>query len=235
MACQAININKSNPDYMRISHSHKYIFLANPRSGSTTVRKILDDYSDIKSVHKSEITDEFPFYNHISALELKSIFDKRGWHWDRYKRFCVIRNPYDRVVSLFHHNLGMIRNPISEGIENLIKNAQLSAKPDPAIKYYFKQYVMGIDPNNVLTTSLEHFLCDADGHFLVEDILMFETLGDDLPSYLNELGISITSRDIPNLNSSEYRREYKEYYDDQSKKRITELYRYEIERFGYSF
>lgn len=92
---------------MRISHKYRFVFLANLRTGSTTVRSILDHYSDIKSVHITQISERFPFYHHISAQELKPIFEERGWDWSKYKKFCVIRNPYDRIVSLYHHSQQM--------------------------------------------------------------------------------------------------------------------------------
>jgi hypothetical protein len=37
----------------------------------------------------------------MSARELKAEFDRRGWDWFGYRRFCFARNPYARLVSLF--------------------------------------------------------------------------------------------------------------------------------------
>ena len=218
---------------MRISHKHRFIFLAIPRTGSTTMRKILDDYSDIKSIHKSEITDKFPFYNHISALELKNIFEKRCWEWSNYKKFCVIRNPYDRVVSLYHHHLQMKakRFKKTEVIGNLVGQVKNIVRPVVT----FRDYVMGINPEKRLPTSLKSFIADESGNFLVEDILMFEKLSKDLPSYLDNLGINITAEDIPHLNASRKRGEYRDCYDEDTKQRVSALYAYEISRFGYRF
>tara|TARA_B100000809_G_scaffold85848_1_gene84263 strand:+ start:192 stop:842 length:651 start_codon:yes stop_codon:yes gene_type:complete len=216
---------------MRISHSRKFIFLATPRTGSTTVRKILDNYSEIKSVHITEISSDFPFYHHISALELKNVFEDQGWDWGSYKKFCVVRNPYDRVVSLYHHNLKMRENEKVKNAKSFIRKIRNMTTRTPS----FKDYVMSINPKKRLPTSLESFLCDKDGNFLVNEILMFEKLRDDLPNFLNMLDISITPEDIPHLNASTNRQQYREYYDDDSKKKVHDLYRYEIEQFGYSF
>ena len=202
---------------MRISHSHKLIYLAVPRTGSTTARNILDVSADITSIHISTITPDFPFYHHISALELKKIFAARGWNWDGYRKFCVIRNPYDRVVSLYHHR-----------VENLAKNAHQSPPS-------FKQYVFQLNPTQRLPTSLQAFVCDESGDFLVQDILQFEQLHTQLPAYLHQIGISLSADQIPRLNASRNRRSYRDYYDAETKARIGQLYRYEIERFGYVF
>ncbi|RDV24234.1 hypothetical protein DXV75_14545 [Alteromonas aestuariivivens] len=216
---------------MRISHSHKFIFFATPRTGSTTVRNVLDRYSDISSVHVSEITKDFPFYHHISALELKRIFEQRGWDWDSYHKFCFVRNPYDRVVSLYHHYL-KIRGEVSgHDLRNILRKFK-NAVTSPLS---FKDYVMTLDPKDRLPTSLEAFLCDEKGNFLVDDILMYENLKTELPNFLKKLNISISEDDIPHLNASANRNKYRKYCDDELKDKIEHLYPYEFNRFGYSF
>jgi hypothetical protein len=42
---------------VRISHQYQLIFLALARAGSTTARNTWDQYSDIKSVHVSEVNE----------------------------------------------------------------------------------------------------------------------------------------------------------------------------------
>jgi len=88
---------------MRISHRYKFVFLSHARTGSQTVRRLLDPFSDVTSVHYSQTDETNPFYNHISALELKNEFDRRCWDWSAYRKFCFTRNPWERVVSLYHH------------------------------------------------------------------------------------------------------------------------------------
>ncbi|MDD4955629.1 MAG: sulfotransferase family 2 domain-containing protein [Candidatus Omnitrophica bacterium] len=82
---------------MRISHKYKFIFFSNPRTGSESVRKALDPFSDIFS----SVND--PVYNnHITPEELKNHFLKMGWDWDKYFKFCFVRNPWDRLVSIYY-------------------------------------------------------------------------------------------------------------------------------------
>jgi Sulfotransferase family len=218
---------------VRISHKHKFIFLALPRTGSTTVRKILDDYSDIKSVHITQVTQQFPFYHHISARELKRIFDKRRWDWFAYQRFCVVRNPFDRVVSLYHHHkkINYDKNRLKTPLYRFIKYLHFRVRPELT----FSEYVMNLNPKGKLTTTLKEFICDDDGEFLVDDILTFETLACVLPDYLKLMGIFITSDEIPVLNSTEERKPYASYYTDKTRKIVESIYAYELERFSYVF
>ncbi|MBV9787310.1 MAG: sulfotransferase family 2 domain-containing protein, partial [Chloroflexi bacterium] len=39
-------------------------------------------------------------YNHMSAREARSVLGKQIW--DSYYKFCIERNPWDRVVSLYY-------------------------------------------------------------------------------------------------------------------------------------
>jgi hypothetical protein len=216
---------------MRISHTHKFIFLANPRTGSTTVRNLLDNYSDIKSVPISQTSESFPFYHHISAAELKSVFVSRGWDWDRYWKFCFVRNPYDRVVSLYHHKLKMRKRLQVTSLKSLRTRISYMINKTPT----FHDYVINIDPRKRLPTSLDNFLFDEQGTCLVEDVLMFERLHEDLPGFLDSLDIPVSANDIPHLNTSSNRKEYRAYYDEECRERVYDLYRYEFERFGYTF
>jgi len=205
---------------MRISHKKHFVFLATPRTSSTTVRKVLDQYSDVKSVHITEITSEFPFYHHISAHELKTIFDEKNWEWTSYNKFCMVRNPYDRVVSLYHHYLSL-------------KKDTSATTNNPVLG--FDDYVMHLDPTNRLQEPLESFIGDDEGNLLVKDILMYENLGEELPKHLGKLGINIDSKDIPHLNYSKHRLDYRGYYNETTKKKVEEIYAYEINRFEYQF
>lgn len=218
---------------MRISHRHRFVFLANPRTGSTTVRKILDDYSDIKSVHVSQVDDVNPFYHHISAAELKIIFEKKRWPWEEYRKFCMVRNPFDRVVSLYFLHQEILQGKVKgkSAFQRLLRLLKRKLRPVRD----FEQYVMQINPEHRLTTSLKAFTCDSNGRQLVHDILMFENLKNDLPNYLFSLGIQITADHIPHLNASNSKKHYREYYNTATHNRVKHLYINEIEQFGYSF
>lgn len=218
---------------MRISHKYKFVFLAYPRTGSTTVRAILDDYSDIKSVHISQTTKEFPFYDHILARELKPIFEKQGWDWFAYRRFCVVRNPYDRVVSLYHHyrRVNADKKKARKSFYYFLKYTYFKLRPELT----FSAYVMRFNRTRNLALPLREFICDEDGEFLVDDVLPFEHLHTALPDYLRQMGILVNQDKIPILNASANRQPYAHYYTDETRREVEMRYAYEIERFSYAF
>lgn len=182
------------------------------------MRALLDPYSDVESVHITQTTKEHPFYHHISAYELEVEFKNRGWDFASYTKFCVIRNPYDRVVSLYHHHL-----------KHMAARDPATAEPS------FRQYVEKLKPKNRLPTNLEAFTCDPSGRSLVDRVLTFETLSRDVPDLLNEIGVPAAQEDLQHLNSSTNRKAYRSYYDDDLKERVAQLYSADIARFGYAF
>ena len=217
---------------MRISHRHRFLFLSYPRTASRSVRKVLDRFSEVASVNVTRISQEHPFYHHMPAKEAKRVFDEMGWDWSQYRRFCVVRNPFARVVSLYHHHLSMRKRgapglaPIPK-IKALVKY-RLEQTPS------FKNYVLSLNRKHRLALPLDEFILADDSSHLVDDVLRFEELYDELPGYLQQLGIEIAPEEIPRVGSSGIR-SYEEYYDEETQSFVEHLYHYEIDRFGYSF
>ena len=217
---------------MRISHRHRFLFLSYPRTASRSVREVLEPYSDIESVNITRVSQVNPFYHHMRAKEVKQAFDEMGWNWFQYRRFCVVRNPYARVVSLYYHHLSM-RTRRAPGLA-------LMAKIKALIRYSFertksfKAYVQSLDRDHALALPLDRFILADDASTLVEDVLRYEELADELPGYLLGLGIQIDPDGIPRVGSSSIR-DYKEHYDEETRSLVGNLYRYEIDRFGYRF
>jgi hypothetical protein len=217
---------------MRISHRYRFVFLSNPRTASRSIRRLLDEYSDIKSVHSTKTSKESPFYHHMPASEAKLVFDEKHWDWFDYRRFCIVRNPYARMVSLYHHYLNM-RTRISPDMAPAARlKALVKYKLLPRLS--FSEYVLRPDKICEIAMPLEKFVLDSTGQSLVDDILAYEKLAEELPQYLHGIGIDVDRRQIPVLGSSGID-DYAAYYDDETRSFVESTYQYEIDRFGYSF
>ena len=89
---------------MRISHRYRFIFFANPKTGSSSVRHFLNSYTDVMPVRDyRERTADNPFYPHITPKETRRLFEDYGWDFYGYTKFVFVRNPWDRLVSLYEH------------------------------------------------------------------------------------------------------------------------------------
>lgn len=217
---------------MRISHRCRFVFLSNPRTASRSIRRLLDEYSDIKSVDQTRTSAEAPFYHHMPASQAKKVFDEKGWDWASYHRFCIVRNPFTRTVSLYHHYLNK-RKHIGRGLAPFARlKAIVKYKIMPCMS--FSDYILRPGKIQEIALPLEEFVLDEKGKSLVDDILKYEELTQKLPVYLQDIGIDVDPQQIPALGSSGIQ-SYAKYYDQETQRFVEHLYRYEIDRFEYSF
>lgn len=82
---------------MRISDRLTFVYIAPARSGSTSLRNALDDFSDVFSCHVSEGS----IFHHIDYETLEKYHPRI----QNYKKFTIMRDPFERTKSLFYHHL----------------------------------------------------------------------------------------------------------------------------------
>ncbi len=221
---------------MRISHRHRFVFFARPKTGSRSVRKLLGPYSEIHGRPAHEVTADFPFYNHMRPVELREVFAARGWDFDGYFKFVMVRNPWSRLVSLYE------MFAFREG-------GQLSRLRRRSTRHRgFRAWVRTLDPGGGNGAALEMakgvirfgalsyvgFAGDEAGRPLVDEVIKLEEIESHLPPVLERLGLPVPSR-VPRTGRGRYRGSYRAYYDDETRELVGSLYEEDIERFGYAF
>jgi hypothetical protein len=210
------------------------VFLSLPRAASLTIRKALDPYSDIRSKKLADTDDSFPFWHHTNARAAKRIFEKRGWKWGKYKKFCFVRNPYDRLVSAYKkrwqkdyglHITGNYFNDMKRFLHDILMGP-----------LEFDEFVQKNDPSRGYAISIANFTCDEMGNVLVDDILMFEKLPNRFVEYVNkEVGLCISKDDIGHYHKTCEKKSYKSWYSPESKLIVQDQYSMEIDEFAYQF
>jgi hypothetical protein len=195
---------------MRISHKHKFIFIHSIKTGGTSIRNYLNDYSDIISVSDRRS----PFYFHVSAIEMEKYFQEQGWDWNNYFKFAFVRNPWDRVVSFYHHILWNYETHPS------LPYAKECLGGSNSFGTYLKSGILPIKEswqfNNI-----------SDFH-----IGRFENLQDDFNEICDKIGIP--QQELPYTNVSNHKH-YTEYYDDETREIVAKRYAEEIKMFDYEF
>lgn len=230
---------------MRLSHKHKFIFFSNPKTGSETVRKILNPYSEIKGIPLWEQSEDNPFYTHIRPVEVREIFRHRGRDYDSYYTFTFVRNPWARMVSLYEMIFGEHREhgPISWLPDRLRR--LLGCHPSPG---GFRRWLASIRPDGpgaggppnqrwrvYGAYSIENYAGDEKGNILVDDIVRLERINIELAPILDNIGLADAASDnIPKINTRDHP-PYESYYDEESVEVVRQRYAYAIERFGYGF
>ena len=229
---------------MRISHKYKFVFLSNPKTGSESVRYILDPYSDMKA----EDEKTRPFHVHSTAAETREVFRSKGWNFDDYYTFTFVRNPWDRLVSIYEMIYGKhvaINNPsLSRAFLRRLKFMKtrfirvLHHHQVPDFKHWLTTIedhgrVAGGPRNSAC--SIDHFVMDTNRTVLVDKIIRLEDIETDLMPTLQKIGLPLVQQlQIPKINVIRHKH-YTTYYDPTSIEVVRRLYPYEIEHFHYTF
>jgi hypothetical protein len=186
------------------------VFIHVPKAAGTSVSRAL---YGINVGHRKAID-----YDRISAR-----------YFRRYFRFGFVRNPWDRVVSAYEF--------AHAGGTEFVKPIH-----DPAYAgddfASFDRFVAGwltrvpLETADVVFQPQWTFLCDRDGTLLVDHVGRTERLTDALRPVEAALGVAI---EPARLNRTERRLGYADYYTPETRDIVADIYRRDIEMFGYEF
>jgi hypothetical protein len=137
--------------------------------------------------------------------------------FNSYFKFGFVRNPWDRVVSLYRRQEGLQmqdKMTFDEFVEWIKYSSSTCIHPVPHVN------------------QLDWFV-DPHGNVLVDFIGKFETLQNDWVKIAAKLGLP---QNLPHRNKNQKAiRKYTEYYSETTKKIIADKFRVDIEYFGYKF
>jgi hypothetical protein len=150
-------------------------------------------------------------YNHAPASLIRARIGPQSY--DSYRKFCVVRNPWDRAVSLYFWR----------------KNRPGSEKLDEEMS--FAEFVRDT-PADVLSDA---HIFTIDGAAAVDRFVRYENLAEDLTTALAELGLPAIDLPWAKSGTRETKDHYSWIYDDESEARIRELCAWEIDNLGYEF
>lgn len=184
--------------------------------------------------------------NHMGIPTYQVIYSKQDF--DAYFKFTCVRNPWDRLVSAYNY---MTRG------SNLVaasarESSTAAANPDlnaaARTKLSTELEVQQFDDfEHFVTSWLSHenvrvhehfrpqhcFLSSPRGEFKMDFIARFENLHDDLVTIGARLGVEATL-DHHNRTAGP-RLPYRDYYSPRTRQVVADLYRTDIEVFGYTF
>jgi hypothetical protein len=141
--------------------------------------------------------------------------------WRTYFRFAFVGNPWDWLVSRYFHGKRGKKEPVA--------SVEIT-EGDILRLWRMKGVLRG-------TTWVNHryqyaFLSDEGGELQVDFVGRFENRQEDFDKVCAHVGIA--REKLPMLNNTMHE-PYRCYYDDHTKHLVAELYRKDIEYFGYRF
>lgn len=221
---------------MRLSWKHKFVYISIHKTASSTVRKLLDPYSDIESCADKQTI----CYHHIPAKKMKYYFDERyhkaekKWaDWNQFFKFTTVRNPWDRKLSTFSYLKEKAKQfkKFDNGLEPtwfVEKTLRIDAEC-ANFKDYLKKYC---EPNKKRNRQIDWVL-DNDGNNMLDYIGKVENLDNDLKYAFKQIGLP--EPNLVHANKSEHR-PYTETYDEQWMiDAVAERYKDDISHFNYEF
>ena len=232
---------------MLLSHSKKFIYLKTVKTASTSVESFFEPYClpegewwlDVfrnESVSDAGIVGyrglkpkrwfglrKRRWFDHMPALQVKKQLDAAIW--ESYFKFCVIRNPFDKVISAFHffqwmERRGFHKMPVTEAADDIER---------------FRNWVrVEVGENRKV---LDRQCYTVDQELCVDFVIRYENLLEGLEEVCQRLGISPNLEKLPNMVGGVRPKEIpiSNYYDDATKRIVESVFDFELEEFGYEF
>ena len=161
-----------------------------------------------------------PVKDHLTAKEIITRVGKQNW--DTSYKFTVVRNPWDKVVSLYEYRRKKDKTQIASRGITFTQWVKLThgQSTDPFYHDNIKSFQAQVE-----------WLKDDEGAIAIDFVARFETLGTDFEQIRKAIG---SKADLPHLNASS-RKSYKDYYTDETREIVARWYHEDIEFFDYTF
>lgn len=216
-----------------INNEQKFMFIHPPKCAGTSIRLVLREVYNSYPGHRvlepfgMDLSEEGIDYKtsvHSTLSKFIRLNDDRYGVEGRFNKhewivFAVVRNPFDRIVSYYHH-LQVNRNKRK-------KDSFLFTFHDWICDESFKDDVKN------LKTYKEMF--HHDGELGINNYIRLENIESDAKIVFNKLGI--TEYDLPsykhNTNREDY--DYTKYYNEETREKVAELFEWDINYFKYKF
>lgn len=207
---------------MIISHAHRFIFTAIPKTGTHSVRQALRQHLSAEDLEQVGlfVSKRFPFpefegvrHGHISLQEIRPCLGDETFA--SYFKFAFVRNPFDRFVSYCA----------------FMSREQGGFEQDP--RGFMKHVLFTVRPVDHILFKPQHLLVtDAEGVLLSDYIGRVEEMQASYDSVCARIGLPTST--LEKVNSSR-RGGYQAYYDAELAEGVGEYYRRDLELFGYTF
>jgi hypothetical protein len=195
-----------------------------PRNASTSLNEHFNQFNLIKK-NQFKFKDlckrgVFPYWFDPIYSKPNDAYKVFGNEILKYFSFCVVRNPWDRAVSMYHLS---------------IQDRLLPLHGIPLEKTFEKFCsVLNEKANDNSFVSTHKQIEWTTGYCPPKVILRFENLQEEFRGMLEEYNIQHIKPDIPHKNSTKHSH-YKDYYTPETKKIIANVFEEDIDTFKYTF
>jgi hypothetical protein len=237
---------------MIISFKYKFIFIKTYKTAGSSIENYLlpflnnkdilaptEDYTGINSwgnFNKEEVEDYIPkkiiekyhrlkiyFNAHMPIWlvkeRLKPLSKKLNYDiFENFYKFSVIRNPFDTIVSHYYwKNSSKNINSKPTSFNKILEELENNVYPNYGL----------LNLNKLMDKNFEKIICNK--------IIKYESLNKDLSLVFNKLGIPFDGELKIYKKKTDNKKNYRDFFDNKSKKLIMEMFSKDIELFNYDF
>ena len=217
---------------MIYSEEKKFVFIHIPKTAGTSITAAIAPFSLYKHEKMKTTGKGFQVPYHVPIRLVSKIHsgirDKhliRGRINFTYFKFSVVRNPWDRMRSLWH-------------IYGQYKPKRLKKPEIPFKEFIFSLHKIKNDNvHRKINLPCSWWLTEKDGESLrVDFVAKFENIEEDWKYICKRIGIDVP---LPHQNTRDWKTEgpttYRKYYDSESRDKIARIFHEDIHRWGYEF
>jgi hypothetical protein len=207
---------------MIISHQHRFIFAAVPKTGTHSVRRALREHMAAEDIEQVGlfVNKRFPYeqlaairHGHLSLHQVRPYVGEEIF--GSYFKFAFVRNPFDRFVS---YCAFMTRD------RDIFQRAPQSVM----------HHVLFVEPpeQHILFQPQHTVLADPSGRLLTDMVGRVEEMQASYDAICARIGIP--SQALEQVNGSKHG-DYRQYYTPQLRDGVIARYGRDLELFGYDF
>ncbi len=217
---------------MLVSHRKHFIFTKTSKTAGTSVESYFEKYCMPDGEwQESHSRDEYvsetgiigfrgvnpgglTWYNHMTAERIRFLIGQDIW--DRYFKFTVVRNPFDKLISMFYF------------LDKQNNNQVDPTKPETEIER-FRCWIH----NGGEIIDRDRYLIDWQE--CVDNFIRFENLHEGMKHVCDRLSISFEPSRIPTFKKGNrnHRIKIRDYYDQETEQIVKKKYAWELKRFDY--
>jgi hypothetical protein len=218
-----------------ISHAYKVIFVHIQRTGGNSIQKVFAEY-DPNLIQKLPLDPSQKRFKHCFAFDIQAAVEPEMFK--TYRKFCVVRNPFDRMVSwyaMFKHQETIEMVPYAQNPELWTLGLDVLREISKYLQSFEAFLQMPREHKNGLFERFYLNQVDYISHqdqILVDRILRFENLANDFVDFASEIGFAGT---LPHTNKAIRETDYRPYYNDVTKEMIAQRFKRDLDYFGYQF
>ena len=217
---------------MLVSHKHKFIYIKSIKTAGTSTEIFLEPYcvTNVLESHGREMiqTNEgiigtrmnqhlaeiSEFYNHMPPYKIKNSIGEETFN--SYTKIINIRNPFDMMVSHYYFKPTF----------DLYSNSEMS----------FEDYLLKTNVVEDLSKKYRDLMYIED-EFIVDEIVRFENLEEDIFKLLDKLELPSPKRELGEYKKNKRRpdKDWKKMYSNETKDLVEKHFKFYMDLFNYSF